>query len=100
MRRLIRIRHEIIAPRLGGVRGQAGKATLLGDRALRVLWTLADGSTLELIANLADRASPVTFADEVAGDVLFANDPDLPAELRAGRLPPWSVLWLLHPHGS
>ena len=100
VRRLIRIRHEIIAPRLGGVRGQAGKATLLGDRALRVLWTLADGSTLELIANLADRASPVTFADEVAGDVLFANDPDLPAELRAGRLPPWSVLWLLHPHGS
>ena len=29
--------------------------------------------------------------------MLFANHPDLPAELRAGRLPPWSVLWLLHP---
>ena len=93
----IRIRHEMIAPRLGGVRGHAGKATVLSDSALRVAWTLADGSTLELIANLADRASPVTLADEVAGDVLFANHPDLPAELRAGRLPPWSVLWLLHP---
>ena len=94
------IRHEMIVPRLGGIRGHAGKATILSDSALRVTWTLADGSTLELIANLADRASPVTPADEVAGDVLFANHPDLPAELRAGRLPPWSVLWLLHPRAS
>ena len=100
VRRLIRIRHEMIVPRLGGVRGHAGKATILSDSALRVAWTLADGSTLELIANLADRASPVTLADEVGGDVLFANHPDLPAELRAGRLPPWSVLWLLHPRAS
>jgi 1,4-alpha-glucan branching enzyme len=100
VRRLIRIRHEMIAPRLGGISGNAGQATMLSDSALRVTWTLADASTLELIANLSDRASPVTPADEVAGDVLFANHPDLPAELRTGRLPPWSVLWLLHPRAA
>ena len=94
------MRHEMIVPRLDGIRGHAGKATILSDSALRVAWTLADGSTLELIANLADRMSPVTLADEVGDDVLFANHPDLPAELRAGRLPPWSVLWLLHPRAS
>jgi 1,4-alpha-glucan branching enzyme len=95
VRRLIRIRHEMIVPRLAGLRGSAGTATALGDSALRVAWALADGSALELIANVADRMSPVTPADEVAGDVLFANHADLPGELRAGRLPPWSVLWLL-----
>ena len=90
----------MIVPRLAGIRGPAGKAAILSDSALRVTWTLADASTLELIANLSDRASPVTPADEVAGDVLFANHPDLPGELRAGRLPPWSVLWLLHPRAA
>ena len=63
VRQLLRIRHEMIVPRLGGIRGHAGTAMVLSDSALRVAWTLADGSTLELIANLADRASPVTPAD-------------------------------------
>jgi maltooligosyltrehalose trehalohydrolase len=100
VRRLIRIRHEMIAPRLGGIRGHASKAAILSDSAVQVSWALADGSTLELVANLADRMSQVTPADEVAADVLFANHPDLPAELRTGRLPPWSVLWLLRPRAS
>jgi 1,4-alpha-glucan branching enzyme len=95
VRRLIRIRHETIVPRLGGIRGNAGKAVILNDTALRVAWALGDGSTLELVANLADQANEVTLADEVEGEALFANHPDLAAELRAGRLPPWSVLWLL-----
>ena len=86
---LLRIRHEMIVPRLG-IRGHAGKATVLSDSALRVAWALADGSTLELIANLADRMSPVTLAGEVGGDVLFANHPDLrqscaPGVCRRGR---------------
>jgi maltooligosyltrehalose trehalohydrolase len=100
VRRLLRIRQEMIVPRLGGIRGHAGTATILGDSALQVAWTLADGSTLELLANLTDRASAVTLADEIGGDVLFANHPDLSGELRAGRLPPWSVRWLLHPRAA
>jgi malto-oligosyltrehalose trehalohydrolase len=96
VRRLIRTRHDTIVPRLGGIRGHAGQATILSDTALRVAWTLGDGSTLELIANLADQTSEVTLEGEVEGDVLFATDPDLRSELRTGRLPPWSVLWLLN----
>jgi maltooligosyltrehalose trehalohydrolase len=96
VRTLLRVRHETIAPRLGGMRGNAGQATILSDSALRVAWRLGDGSTLELVANLADQTSEVTLEGEVEGDLLFATDPDLPAELRAGRLPPWSVLWLLN----
>jgi maltooligosyltrehalose trehalohydrolase len=97
VRRLMRIRHETIVPRLDGIGGNAGQATILGDTALRVAWMLGDGSTLELVANLADQTSEVTLAGEIEGDVLFANHPDLPAELHAGRLPPWSVLWLVNP---
>src|SRR5918996_772799 len=73
VRRLIRTRHDTIVPRLGGIRGHAGQATILSDTALRVAWTLGDGSTLELIANLADQTSEVTLEGEVEGDVLFAT---------------------------
>ena len=90
----------MIVPRLGGIRGHAGTADDPQRQRAAGRLALADGSTLELIANLADRTSPVTLAAEVGDDVLFANHPDLPAELRAGRLPPWSVLWLLHPRAS
>jgi maltooligosyltrehalose trehalohydrolase len=96
VRRLMRVREETIVPRLGGIRGNSGEATILSDSALRVAWTLGDGSTLELVVNLADQTSEVRVEGEVEGDVLFATHPDLPAELRAGRLPPWSVLWLLN----
>jgi maltooligosyltrehalose trehalohydrolase len=100
VRRLIQLRQDTIVPRLGGIRGHAGKATILSGTALRAAWALADGSTLELIANLADHASDVACAGGIGNDALFANHPDLPGELRAGRLPPWSVLWLLHPRAS
>jgi malto-oligosyltrehalose trehalohydrolase len=97
VRRLLRIRHETIVPRLDGIRSNAAKATMLSDSALRVSWTLGDGSALELVANLLDQTSEVRGRGEIDGDVLFATHPDLPADLRAGRLPPWSVLWLLRP---
>jgi maltooligosyltrehalose trehalohydrolase len=97
VRRLMRIRREAIVPRLAGVHGHAGEAAILGDTTVRVAWTLADGSTLELIANLADQTSAVTLAGALDGDVLFATHADLKSELSAGHLPPWSVLWLLNP---
>ena len=83
VRQLLRIRHEVIVPRLAGIRGHAGSHGPQRQRAAGRL-DLADGSTLELIANLADRLSPVTPADKVAGEVLFANRPDLPASCAPG----------------
>jgi maltooligosyltrehalose trehalohydrolase len=94
VRTLLQIRRESIAPRLAGLGGNAGMAEVLSAAALRVAWTFDDGAMLELVANVVDQTSEVKERD-IQGDVLFATHPDLPAELRAGRLPPWSVLWLL-----
>jgi malto-oligosyltrehalose trehalohydrolase len=98
VRALLRIRHAAIAPRLAGAPGGAASAALLSDTALRVRWILGDQSQLTLIANLADLASDVPPADAIDSDVLYASPADLPDDLRQGRLPPWSVLWLLNQH--
>ncbi len=98
VRRLLSIRHEAIVPRLAGIRGHVGDAATVGETAVRATWTLGDGSRLQLIANLGD---PVVEARglPVDGETMFATRPDLPDELGQGRLPPWSVLWLLAPEG-
>jgi malto-oligosyltrehalose trehalohydrolase len=96
VRRLLRLRHEAIVPRIAAIGANAGKAAILSDRALHVAWRLEHGGTLEVFANLADQTSEVTLAGEVEGDVLFATHPDLPGALSMRRLPPWSVLWLLN----
>jgi malto-oligosyltrehalose trehalohydrolase len=98
VRELLRIRHEAIVPRLAGIGGDAAEAAILGDTTLRVTWELGDGSMLALIANLAHQASEVSI--EAEGELLFASHPDLPAQARQGRLPPWSVLWLLAPRAA
>jgi 1,4-alpha-glucan branching enzyme len=97
VRRLLRLRHEHIVPRLAGIAGHAGEAETLGETVLAVRWRLGDGGRLELIANLAAQEAEVRA--EAAGEVLFETHPDLRAQLGAGRLPPWSVLWLLVPGG-
>lgn len=56
-RKLLALRHEVIIPRLHGMGGDSGRYEVLSDRLVRVAWTLGDGSTLELIANLG--AEPV-----------------------------------------
>jgi 1,4-alpha-glucan branching enzyme len=96
VRRLLRLRHEAIVPRLAAIGANARKAAILSDRALHVAWRLEHGDTLEVFANLADQTSEVMLAGEVEGDVLFATHPDLLETLRMRRLPPWSVLWLLN----
>jgi maltooligosyltrehalose trehalohydrolase len=98
VRELLRLRREEIAPRLAGISG--GSAALIGETALQVAWALGDQSRLTLIANLADRAGEISLEDQIEGDVLFASPRDVEDDLRQGRLPPWSVLWLLSPRPS
>lgn len=52
-RRLIALRKKEIVPRLGGMEGNNGRYELLGERTLRVSWTLGDGAELSLVANLS-----------------------------------------------
>lgn len=51
--KLIAIRKQEINPRLPGMLGNAGRYELLGNRALRVSWTLGVGSDLSMVANLS-----------------------------------------------
>jgi maltooligosyltrehalose trehalohydrolase len=52
-RHLIALRKKEITPRLLDSPGNSGRYRVLGDRVLRVEWTLGDGSLLALTANLS-----------------------------------------------
>lgn len=87
-RELLRLRRQVIVPRLRGMAGHAGAFETFAGAGLRVRWRLGDGSTLRLLANLsgesADTAAP-------PGETVFA----LSDELGEGVLGPWSVVWTL-----
>jgi len=68
-RRLIGIRAEQIAPRLGGMRGNSGSYELLGSHGVKVSWILGDKSTLSLFANLSDE--PLDDVNVWSGDHLW-----------------------------
>jgi malto-oligosyltrehalose trehalohydrolase len=95
VRRLLRIRQEIIAPRLAGVRGGAADAAVIGAAGLRVDWTLGDGARLSLLANLG--ALPQSGFARPAGEAIFASRPGLVEELEQGHLAGWSLAWFLTP---
>ena len=56
-RRVLSVRRAEIAPRLRGIGGHAGRYAVLGPQAVRVDWTLGDGSALTLMANFSARRS-------------------------------------------
>jgi maltooligosyltrehalose trehalohydrolase len=87
-RYLLKLRHEIIMPRLHGMDGSAGKAEVLAPGALQVRWHLGDGSGLCLLANLSSEGIHVAAP---AGQTIFASS----AEATKGMLNPWSVVWTL-----
>ena len=73
-RELLRLRHEHIVPRLAGM-GGGGRFEVMGD-ALRVTWTLGDGSRLDLAANFGEaeallpgaRRGTLVYRDGATGD--------------------------------
>jgi maltooligosyltrehalose trehalohydrolase len=88
VKRLIAARKAHVVPRLAQIGGDAGTVTALGGDAFAVRWTLGDGGTLTLTANLSDTPAPRpgTFTDAA----FFAYPTDL--DVTAHTLPPWSVL--------
>jgi malto-oligosyltrehalose trehalohydrolase len=95
---LLELRRSEIAPRLKGMRGGAGRLLSIGSASLGVEWQLADASRLTLFANLS--AAPAPFSTVCAalasrGRLLYQNLEDAGEQLRAGFLPPWSVLFRL-----
>ena len=79
------VRRDEIAPRLPST-GLDG--ALLGRSALTARWSLADGATLTLAANLAD--APFAGARRAGGRQLLAT-----TDAVGDEWPPWYVVWTL-----
>ncbi len=86
-RRALAVRRVEIVPRLRGISGHAGRYAVLGPLAVRVDWTLGDGSALTLMANLS--AAPVA-APAAEGRVIWQE-----GETPPQRLAPWTAVFTL-----
>jgi maltooligosyltrehalose trehalohydrolase len=89
-RGLLRLRREMIVPRLAGMDGGSGEYRLIGERGLAARRTLGDGSRLSLAANL----SPERLAlgkPESLGRAIFSTHPDASDDA----LPGWYAGWRL-----
>jgi malto-oligosyltrehalose trehalohydrolase len=90
--RLLAIRHRDIVPIIPNIR--RGTCTKLEPSgAFAVDWSMRDGSSLRLLANLTERAVPVV--GRVAGRLVYATHPNIRAATTRNELAPWSVTWLL-----
>jgi 1,4-alpha-glucan branching enzyme/maltooligosyltrehalose trehalohydrolase len=87
-RRILKLRREVIVPRLRGMGGGAAQFEVFAPGGLHVQWRLGDGSTLRLLANFS---SEVVCTTVPAGETVFASSPDA----AKGMLDPWSVVWTL-----
>src|SRR5260221_4822572 len=83
VRDLLRVRREMIVPRLTGA--VFGSALASEDRLLTADWRMGDGTTLSLLANLSDRQLPVPPAGPKR-TLIWGSD------LNAC-VPPWAVVW-------
>jgi len=92
-RQLLNLRRQYLQPRLSGMAGGQAGYRLLGERALTANWRLADGSRLELIANLGDETAALD--GSLNGEVIFKTDNNIADFRQPAALPPWSVVWLL-----
>jgi len=91
-RRLLTIRQRDVVPLIPQItRGQCVKVTEGG--ALAVDWSLKDGGTLHLIANLSDGQLPMV--GKPSGRVIYATHPNIRGAVKRNALDAWSVTWLL-----
>lgn len=93
-KKLLALRRSHIAPRLPGMRGNAGRRTRLANGALLAMWVLGDGSTLELRLNLSDTA---TRAEAPHGTLVHCEPAAAAPALADGTLPPnTAAIHLVH----
>jgi maltooligosyltrehalose trehalohydrolase len=92
---LLRLRRERLLPRLAQVRSLGSE--VIGARAVRARWRLADESILELAANFDEEACEVVPAS--AGEALYICSPagDALDQQADGRLPGWTLIARLLP---
>ena len=89
VRRLIAMRAEHIAPRLGGLRDKSSEAKPHGRKGIEVVWTLDDGSRLGCVANLG--AEPFHVPKLPGRELIAIGDP---------REDEWAARWTLEAAGT
>ena len=92
-RHLLRIRAQVLHPRLAGMGNGRPRFEIAGKRALMVSWELADNSMLKLIANLGDHPQACEWLG--GGELLYATHIDFHQQLNRRLLRPWSAAWFL-----
>jgi malto-oligosyltrehalose trehalohydrolase len=86
-RRILALRHAELVPRIPRIR-RGGKACVIGEGAVTVVWTFEDGGALGLDANLSPTA--VEGFAPPRGRVLWQE-----GTVRDATFAPWSVRWSL-----
>lgn len=93
-RALLRLRAEVLAPRLAAGGTRAEGAEISGPHGLRAAWRLGDGTLLSLVACLGD--SGLAEVPVPPGRLLHASSADVETGLPGrGELAPWSAAWFL-----
>jgi maltooligosyltrehalose trehalohydrolase len=82
VRDLVLLRRREIIPRLAGAR--FGDASAEDNGLLSASWRMGDGASLQLLANLSDRA--IDAQTELTGAKIWGSG-------AGGSVAPWSVLW-------
>src|SRR5687768_8134266 len=94
-RKLLKLRRDVIIPRLPAMEGLSAHFEAFAPCGLRVQWQLGDGSTLRLLANFSRESVRSALP---AGRVLFTSSPDSASSgLTKNTLGPCSVVWTLEP---
>jgi malto-oligosyltrehalose trehalohydrolase len=86
-------RNELVVPRRADGAAVPATSRRVGAAGLEVSWTLDDGSTLALAANLGD--DPCLELERPRGRVLFESEPGVVGGLGERGLPGWSAAWFL-----
>jgi malto-oligosyltrehalose trehalohydrolase len=90
-RRLLQLRCRHIVPRLASGAKVKSEYQVRRDGPLAVSWTFADGSRLNLDANLG--GSAVTDLKRPEKQIIFASEQIDESNAAETTLPPWSVVW-------
>ena len=93
-RELLALRHEVIIPRLAGMRGGT-ELGYLNEQAFRIRWHLGDGSRLTLLANLGGSPVAVPASEMPSGLELYVYPLTAPLGSTIDNLPSWGVAWFL-----
>jgi 1,4-alpha-glucan branching enzyme len=93
-RHLLGLRSRLIVPRLHDMK-PGGSYELLGPAALRVDWSLGDGSALRLLANF--KSAPVRLADRIDRDTMIYCSGAVPPRTE---LAPGCAAFFLQPAGG